>query len=99
MQKTKTTIVVDKQLLDQFKRLTSAKHGSPRTLSSELEEAIRAFSPPEILSSLAAKLNLKIDRFPSLDEIVQIRPKVNISAGRIIREMRDEREHSLSRYK
>ena len=99
MQKTKTTIVVDKQLLDQFKRLTSLKRGTSRTLSAELEEAIKAFSPPETLSSLAAKLNLKIDRFPSLNEIVQNRPKVGVSAGTIIRGMRDERKHSLSRYK
>ncbi len=97
--KTKTTIVVDSRLLDEFKRLTSLKNGTSRTLSLEFEEAIRAFSPPEILLALAERLNLKITKYPSLDEIARNRPRVNVSSGEVVREMRDERDHSLPGHK
>ena len=90
-QKVKTTILIDKHLLDQFKRLASAKHGTSRTLSAEFEKALRASSPSEILTAAATRLNLAIDRYPSLDEIIQKRPRVDVSAGTTVREMRDGR--------
>jgi hypothetical protein len=62
--RTKTTIVVDDRLLKQFRDLASSKHGTSRMLSSELEEALRAFSPLEVIKSLAARLDVKIDRYP-----------------------------------
>lgn len=91
MTRTKTTIVVDDQLLKQFRDLASSKHGTSRMLSSELEEALRAFSPLEVIKSLAARLDVKIDRYPSLDEVSRNRPRVAASAGKILRQMRDER--------
>lgn len=60
-------------------------------LSSELEEALRAFSPLEVIKSLAARLDVKIDRYPSLDEVSRNRPSVAAAAGNILRQMRDER--------
>ena len=95
MQKVKTTVLIDKDLLDQFKKLASVKHGTSKALSSEFEEALRAFSPLEIMSSLIATLNLKIGQYPSLEEVAKNRPRVKISAGRIVREMRDEREQRI----
>jgi len=99
MQKVKTTLVVDKRLLDQFKKLTSMKRGTSKALSTEFEEALRAFSPMEIISSLIAALSLKIDQYPSLGEVAKNRPRVKISAGRIVREMRDEREQRILGHK
>jgi hypothetical protein len=89
--KTKTTIVIDGQLVKQFRDLATSKHGTFRTLNSELEEALRAFSPLEVIKSSAARLDVKIDPYPSLDEVSRNRPRVAASAGKILRQMRDER--------
>lgn len=97
--KTKTTIVIDGRLLDQFRALVVSKHGSARMLSSELEEAIRAYSPPEIIKSLAAKLGLESRRYPSVEEVARGRPRIRSSAGRVVREMRDERARRLLGHK
>ena len=94
MTKTKTTILLDERLLEQFRTLTTAKHASSRMLRSEFEEAIRAFSPLEIIRSLADKLRLKIDQYPSLDKVARTRPRVRLSAGKVVREMRDERQEA-----
>jgi len=77
------------------------KHGTPRALSLEFEEAIKAFSPPEILSGLAERLGLKIEKYPSLDEIAQRRPRAGtkFSAAKVVREMRDEREQRVLGHK
>jgi len=99
MEKVKTTILVGKDLLEEFKRLTSLRRGTSRVLSAEFEEALKAFSPTEIISSLALRLNLKIDAYPSLGEIAQSRPNVGASAGAAVREMRDGRKLRLLRHK
>jgi len=93
--KTKTTIQVESRLLEQFRGLAASKHGGSRALSSELEEAIRAFSPQEVIRSLATRLGLKIDRYPSLEEVARDRPRVNVSAAEVLRELRDHRVESL----
>ena len=99
MEKTKTTVVIDKGLLEQFKRLALLRYGTARSLSLELEKAIRAFTPPEILSLVAKRLNLSIDSYPSLDEIERTRVRVTASAGTVVRKMRDEREKRLLGHK
>lgn len=91
MTKVKTTILVDDQLLKHFRDLAVSKYGTSRMLSSEFEEALRAFSGLEVIRSLAARLGVKIDQFPSLDEISRNRPRVAASAGKVVREIRDER--------
>jgi len=89
--KVKTTILVDDQLLKHFRDLAVSKYGTSRMLSSEFEEALRAFSGLKVIRSLAARLGVKIDQFPSLDEISRNRPRVAASAGKVVREIRDER--------
>jgi len=93
--KVKTTVQVDSRLLEQFRALAAAKHGGTRALSSELEEAIRAFSPQEVIRSLAANLNLKVNRYPSLEDVARDRPSVNVSAAETLRELRDHRAQSV----
>lgn len=95
MTKVKTTILVDDQLLKHFRDLAVSKYGTSRMLSSEFEEALRAFSGLEVIRSLAARLGVKIDQFPSLDEISRNRPRVAASAARLLRETRDERAERL----
>jgi len=93
--KTKTTILIDDDLLEQFRGLAASKPGGLRMLNSEFEEALRAFSPLEVIRSSAARLGLRIDRYPSLEEVTRSRPRVSVSAGRVLREMRDERAQRL----
>jgi len=38
---------------------------------------------------------LKVDRYPSLDEVSQTRPRLATSAGKTVRKMRDERSRRL----
>jgi len=96
--KAKTTILVDDQLLKQFREMAASKYGTSRMLSSQFEEALRAFSALEVIKSLASRLGVKIDRYPSLDEVSRNRPRVAASAGKIVREMRDERAQRLLRH-
>jgi hypothetical protein len=84
-------VQVDSRLLEQFRTLAAAKHGSSHALSAELEEAIRAFSPQEVIRSLASNLGLKIDHYPSLEEVVRHRPTVNASAAETLRGLREHR--------
>lgn len=95
--KVKTTVVLDKRLLEAFKNRSNARRGKARSLSLELEEAIRAYSPSEAITLLASKLGISISRYPSVDEVARNRPKVQgVSAGEIVRRMRDERGNRLS---
>ena len=91
MTKVKTTILVDDQLLKHFRDLAVSKYGTSRMLSSEFEEALRAFSALEVIKSLVGRLGVKIDQYPSLDEVSRNRPRVAASAGKVVREIRDER--------
>jgi len=93
--RTKTTILVDDRVLEQIRSLAASKHGTSRMMSAEIEDALRAFSPLETIMALAAKLNLKVDRYPSLDEVTRSRPKLPTSAGKTVRKMRDERPKRL----
>lgn len=93
--KTKTTIVIDDKLLEDFRRLAASKYGTARMMSSEIEEALRAFSPLETIKGLATKLGLKINRYPSVSEVSRKRPRVAASSGKVVRKMRDERAQRL----
>jgi hypothetical protein len=93
--KVKTTILVDDQLLKQFRELAVSKYGTSRMLSSEFEEALRAFSALEVIKSLAVRLGVKIDQYPSLDEVSRNRPRVAASAGKGVRGTRDKRAQRL----
>lgn len=95
MAKVKTTVLLDEHLLKQFRDLVASKYGTSRMLSSEFEEALKAFSPLEVIRSLAARLHVTIEQYPSLDEVSRNRPRVNVSAGNVLREMRDERARRL----
>ncbi|HXX73425.1 MAG TPA: hypothetical protein VEI80_06985 [Candidatus Acidoferrales bacterium] len=94
MRRVKTTVVVDEELLRRFKEF-AAKNGPSRGFSAELEDAIRAFSPLEIMRSAATELGFNIARYPSLDEVSRMRPRVRASAGETVRELRYERPKHL----
>jgi len=93
--RTKTTILVDDRVLEQIRNLATSKHGTSRMMSAEIEEALRAFSPLETIKALAARLDVKVDKYPSLDEVSRSRPRLATSAGKTVRKMRDERSRRL----
>lgn len=64
-------------------------------LSAEFEEALRAFSPLEIIRSLTKRMGIMIDRYPSVDEVSRNRKRVAASSGKVVREMRDERAQRI----
>jgi len=97
--RSKTTILVDDRVLMQIRNLATWKHGTSRMMSTEIEDALRAFSPLETIMALAARLNLKVDKYPSLDEVSRSRPRLATSAGKTVRKMRDERSRHLLGHK
>jgi hypothetical protein len=92
----KTTINVDKETWNEFKRTVSSRYGSVRNLSSAVEEAIQSFNTVELLNRFVEQKGIEIEVFPSVREIEEKRPKLESSAGEAVREMRDEREARIS---
>jgi len=91
----KTTINVDEETWNEFKRNVASRYGSIRNLSSAVEEAILCFNTPELLSKFAELKEIDIGTFPSVKEIEERRPKLDTSTGKAVREMRDEREAGI----
>lgn len=92
----KTTIVVDEKVWNEFKRIVSSRYGGLRKLSSTVEEAIRSFNAVDLLNSFSRSIGLDTSAYPSTKEVKSRRPKLATSAGRVVREMRDERQGRVS---
>ncbi len=88
----KTTITIDEEVWNQLKRTISSKYRNLRKLSTAVEEAIKTFNTSEVLNEFSALLNINTSTYPSNKEVKERRPKLETSAGKTIREMRDERE-------
>lgn len=86
----KTTINVDEETWDNFKRSVSSGGGSLRSLSEAVEEAIRCFDTGGLLGGFMAAMGME-GGFPSLREVEGGRPRPGTSAGEAVRAMRDER--------
>ncbi len=96
--KVKTTLVIDEKVWNEFRALALSRYGGARTMSIGVEEALRSFSPLAVLRELSAKL--KIDgSYPTSREILSSRVRVSTSAGKVVREMRNGRQKSVSRLK
>ncbi len=96
MRKVKSTLLVDEDLWNEFKRLVVAKHGSMRMVSAEVEEAISGFTTTRLLNQLARMVGLKVEKYPSSDEVKRLRKRVEASSADVLRAMRDEREKAVS---
>lgn len=90
--KVKTTIVVDEKVWNQFKKTISSRYGSHRNLSPAVEEAIKCFNAVQLLNSFSSAMGFDTKIYPSIRDVESRRPKLKTSTGKIIREMRDERE-------
>lgn len=92
----KTTIVIDEETWNEFKRSVSSRYGSPRKTSLAVEEAIKCSNAVELLKNFSSAMGLVADAYPSVREIEERRPKLETSAGEEVREIRDGRQARLS---
>lgn len=94
MPSVKTTINIDEDTWNRFKRIVALSGGGLRNLSGAVEEAIRSYNTSEILGDFIKARELD-GEFPSLREVEESRPKADISAGKAMREFREERTEHL----
>jgi len=90
----KTTVNIDEDVWEEFKRTVDRRYGGTRNLSKVVEEAISNYNTLELLRDAARALNVEPGEYPSSTEVETIRPSVD-GASMIVREMRDEREARL----
>ena len=98
MNKIKTTINIDEETWNEFKKMVSSRYGSIRKLSYAVEEAIQGFNTADLLNRFTKRMGIEVRVYPSLKEIKERRPKLETSAGKAVRAMRNEREASISRH-
>lgn len=96
MTTTKTTINIDEETWNRFKRTVSSRQGSLRNLSGAVEEAIKAFDTEELIRAFMEAMGIGSGGFPSLREVEDGRPRLDTSAGETVRAMRDERNARVS---
>ena len=95
----KTTLVIDEETWNEFKRSVSSRYGSLKKVSFAVEEALRSFNTIELLEDFSKSKGFVINTYPSLREVEERRPKLKTSAGEEVRRLRDERQARLSRLK
>jgi hypothetical protein len=92
----KTTIVIDEQLWKRLRESILRRHGSYRKLGETVEESVKIFDAEGTLIAMLSAMGLEPGEYPSSAEVIAGRPKVGVSAGRTVREMRDDRVDRLS---
>ena len=95
----KTTIVIDEETWNKFKKSVSSRYGGLRKISFAVQEAIKCFNAVELLNSFSDVMGLVTGVYPSIREVKSRRPKLDTSAGEVVRGMRDEREACISGFK
>jgi len=93
----KTTISVDEDTLNEFKKIVLSRRAGSRNLSHALEEAMRNYNTTAMLKEYARKKGISLESLPSAMEIMNRRPSTDMSSGEEIREMREDRAIRLSR--
>jgi len=88
----KTSLSIDEKVWQDFRKMALGRYGSTKRLSSIVEEALRTYDTRSLMEELGKKLGLTISTYPSSKELKEARPSVKVSAGDIVREMRDERQ-------
>ncbi|MFB0557576.1 MAG: hypothetical protein ACETVY_00530 [Candidatus Bathyarchaeia archaeon] len=96
MTTTKTTINIDEETWNRFKKTVSSRQGSLRNLSGAVEEAIKAFDTEELIKAFMEAMGIESGGLPSLREVEEGRPRLDTSAGETVRAMRDERNARVS---
>jgi len=94
----KTTINIDEEAWNEFKKTVSSRYGSIRKLSYAVEEAIQCFNTAELLNRFSEMRGINASVYPSIREVEERRPRLEVSAGEVVRAMRDEREEGVPRH-
>jgi len=94
----KTTINIDEEAWNEFKKTVSSRYGSIRKLSYAVEEAIRCFNTAGLLNRFSEMRGINAGVYPSIREVEERRPRLEVSAGEVVRAMRDEREEGVPRH-
>ncbi|MCK4438530.1 hypothetical protein KAV47_05610 [Candidatus Bathyarchaeota archaeon] len=92
----KTTINIDEDVWEEFKRTVARRYGGTRNLSQVVEEALMNYNTLELLRASARELGVDLGRYPSSNEVEMNRPMVPGSSAEFVREMRDERADRVS---
>jgi hypothetical protein len=90
--KIKTSITIDEDLWKMFKVEASSKRGL-KGVSKSVEEALEEELGEKVVAEALEKMCPKM---PNNLEVKPVKPKAATSAGKVIRELRDQRLESLS---
>ncbi len=91
MTKGKVTLSVDEELIREAKAFLARKD---MTMSGVVEDFLRSLVTPAAIEGVMGELQIE-RKYVSFEDVIQNR-LVGLDAGKIIREMRNEREKSLS---
>jgi len=92
----KTTVVIDEETWNEFKRSVSSRYGSLRMASLAVEEALKCFNAIKLLKKFSEAIGFVTSVYQSVREVEERRPKMGTSAGEEVRRLRDERQDRLS---
>ena len=92
----KVSIYIDGELWRRFKKMIVQRTGDTRSLSKEVQSLIQETIVEKALLDGFNRLDLNLEKLPSFGDITPVVPTKPTSAGRMVREMRDERAESIS---
>lgn len=92
--KQKTTLLIDAEVWKAFQEEVT-RHEGPRAASAEVERLLRGMDPEIFEATLAEDLGQQEGGLPSLEEVERKRPRLRREVTSLIRDERDEREHSV----
>ncbi|HUV54937.1 MAG TPA: hypothetical protein VMW03_07000 [Candidatus Krumholzibacteriaceae bacterium] len=87
----KTTIDIDEEVWEGFKRTVARRYGGTLSAGQVIEEIIRGYVVAEFLRESSGILGVDVDEYPSSSEVERNRPSVQGSSADAVRNMRDER--------
>ncbi len=82
----KVAVYVDDEAWSRFKEVVLRKYGTTRMLSKEVQRLIDSY----LANDIEKFLRKFSSGFISSEDVKKNRPELRISAGKVIREMRDE---------
>ena len=83
----KVAVYVDDEAWSRFKEVVLRKYGTTRMLSKEVQRLIDSYLANDTIEKFLRKFS---SGFISSEDVKKNRPELRISAGKVIREMRDE---------
>jgi len=88
---TKVSIYMDEDVWKRFKKLVVARTGDMKALSKEVQKLVKESLVEDTLLNGFRSLCPSIEQLPSARSVEAVIPSVPASAGRTLREIRNER--------